>query len=27
MKPELMLPNFVLLYNLFKNPDPSKLDY
>lgn len=27
MRPELMLPNFNLLYHLFKNPDPAKLDY
>ena len=26
-KPELLLPNFNLLYHLFKNPDPAKLDY
>ncbi len=27
IKPELLLPNFSLLYNLFKNPDPAKHDY
>lgn len=27
MRPDLMLPNFNLLYHLFKNPDPAKLDY
>lgn len=26
-KPELLLPNFNLLYHLFKSPDPNKLDY
>lgn len=26
-KPELLLPNFNLLYHLFKSPDPAKLDY
>lgn len=26
-KPELLLPNFVLLYHLFRSPDPAKLDY
>lgn len=26
-KPELLLPNFSLLYHLFKSPDPAKLDY
>lgn len=23
----LLLPNFPLLYHLFKSPDPTKLDY
>ncbi len=27
IRPELLLPNFNLLYNLFKNPDPAKNDY
>lgn len=27
IRPELLLPNFNLLYNLFKNPDPVKNDY
>lgn len=26
-KPELLLPNFNLLYHLFKSPDPAKYDY
>jgi len=26
-KPELLLPNFNLLYHLFKSPDPNRLDY
>ena len=26
-KPELLLPNFALLYHLFRSPDPTKLDY
>lgn len=27
IRPELLLLNFSLLYNLFKNPDPTKNDY